>query len=484
MFSMENLQKSKLIIITVAMFTFILLAFQTGDEKSEYTLIAFGKSVTSGDFDLDGNMDIAVGHNYYWQTEWSGLSILYNDSLGIFNTIDTLFIDGGQEVVLATDVNGDNKPEIIGQYHDGIQSNAAIINCDEGNYVISYFPMCAQLTRFNIGDVSGDGFADIVFISNSNIIWGVIYNDGTGNFSAPVYYELEEPPLDIKCADFDNNGRSDVVIVSSYTCVHYSYETGFQQQILGYTWTGGCNIVVCDFDNDSKEDILVIGGVWGPHTRIYQFQNMGNTQFQQLPYFDFDPLTSTAQASDLNNDSLPELIFTGHNYEGLYIYSNSGNFQLQFNQFIPVINCSSRGLESNDFDGNGFNDLALLREGVPETILQVLFNDGQGNFVDEPIITETDQSEYGSSGLSCYPNPFSTIIHFRLNTIVDSEIIVSIYDLTGNLVYNSSGYSREGQYSFTWDAMNISNQKVVPGTYLSVIYVNDTFFKSVKILLI
>lgn len=481
---MEKLLTFKSTKTIVMLVTLILLAFQTGDEKSEYTLIAFGKSLTSGDFDLDGNMDIAVGHNYFWQTEWSGLSILYNDSFGSFTTIDTLFLNGGQEVLLAADVSGDNKPELIGQYHDGQQSNAAIINCDCGNYLISYFPMCAQLTRFNTGDISGDGFADIVFISNNNFLWGVIYNDGTGNFSSPVYYELEEPPLDIKCADFDNNGRSDVVIVSSYTYLYYSNEAGFQQQILGYTWTGGCNIVVCDFDNDNDEDILVIGGVWGPLTRIYQFQNIGNTQFQQLPYFDFDPLTSYAQASDLNNDSLPELIFTGHNYEGLYIYSNSNNFQLQFDQFIPITNCSSKGLTSNDFDNNGFNDLAILREGVSETILRVLFNDGQGNFVDDPIITKTEYPEAVGSRYICYPNPFSTTINFRGNTNVNSEINLSIYDLAGNLVYEASEFSYKGQYSLTWDATNVANQKVNPGTYLVVIYVNDTFFKSIKILLI
>ena len=52
--------------------TLLLLSFISGDNKSEYILPAYGRTLVSTDFDLDGDIDIASGHNDYWQTQWGG----------------------------------------------------------------------------------------------------------------------------------------------------------------------------------------------------------------------------------------------------------------------------------------------------------------------------------------------------------------------------------------------------------------------------
>ncbi|MCD4666158.1 MAG: VCBS repeat-containing protein, partial [Bacteroidales bacterium] len=334
---------------------FLLLSLKTGDIKSEYK-VPFVNSVTSNDFDLDGDIDLIFGHNYNFTTEWGGISFLENLGYGYYSLLDSVFIYGNQTVIYSTDIIGDEYPDIISQFYDGQQSNAAIIEINNGNYDISYHPMCNHLTDFNYGDISGNDAIDFAFISNNDFLWGIIYNDGTGNFSTPEYFDLSFPPVDIACADLNNDGRADVVLCGSTTEIYFSTETGFQQQIL--TTTLSHDILITDFDNDGDNDIITHTTFIYPNHRVYMFENLGNNQFIEHDYFQFSPFCSYGQIADFNNDSLPDMIFIDWDHSELIIYTNVGGFQLEYDQNIDVDNLGYQlgSLDCNDFDGNGFND--------------------------------------------------------------------------------------------------------------------------------
>jgi hypothetical protein len=473
--------------------TVLILAFVNGD-KSFYTIPQSPWTIYVSDIDLDGDCDVLVGHKYSSNSGWGGVSLLTNQGSGIFNFSDSLYFDNG-----FSNISGGyfDSNSLIDVFSTTVTTNpytihaTVIYNYGQTQFdSIKSFPIYSTppVPFITHGDVNGDGYDDLLFAYNNDFLWGIIYNDGTGNFPTPEYFGLAFPPIDIDCADLNDDGRDDVIIAGEYSSIFFSYVSGFEQQSLGYTWTTGCNVLVCDIDNDNMKDILIVGGVEGPHTRIYMFKNTGNNQFQHMPDFEFDPLTQYAQTADFNNDSLPDIVFCAHDNSGLFIYRNDGDFQLTDQKYIPIENNNAmlRRVECADFDGNYYCDLVIIKSwgGNYEGNIMFIFNDGQGNFVDDPIITQTEQTEDVGSGFIYYLNPFSTTINFRLNTNVDSEIILCIYDLAGNLVYESSEYSHEVESSFTWDATNISNRKVNPGAYLAVIYVNNTFYKSMKILLI
>ncbi|MEZ5197817.1 MAG: VCBS repeat-containing protein [Bacteroidales bacterium] len=245
--------------------------------------------------------------------------------------------------------------------------------------------MCNNLTDFNIGDVSGNNTLDIAFISNNDFLWGLVYNDGTGNFSSPEYYDLSFPPVDIACGDLNNDGRADVVICGSDTEVYFSNETGFQQLVL--TTTLSHDVLISDFDNDGDSDIITHTTFVYPNHRVYFFENLGNNQFFEHDYFQFLPFCSYAQIADLNNDSLPDMVFIESFGEGLQIFYNQGAFQLADQKFIPVTFPSLQRLACGDLDNNNFQDIAITHsQGSQEMYVKLLFNDGNGNFVDDPLL--------------------------------------------------------------------------------------------------
>ena len=468
--------------------SFILLSFTLEYGKSEYIIPYRAYSITSSDLYLNGNNDIIIGNFTSWQQFNPTISILSNDGYGYFNLSDTsLSFCGYQENIILTKVNSDEYPDIISFYSDFSSGEPErfirILFNNNGNFIdYSDFSLnsSSTFTNINYGDVNGDSYDDIVVIINNDFLWGIIYNDGTGNFSTPEYFDLTFPPIDIACTDLNDDGRADVVISGSDTEIYFSTETGFQQLVLSTTLSH--DVLISDFDNDGDNDVITHTTFVYPNHRVYFFENIGNNQFYEHDYFQFSPFCSYAQIADLNNDSLPDMVFTAYDYTGLYLYHNKGDFQLEYDQHIPINNCSSKGLNCNDFDNNGFNDIAIIKEGIPQSILQLLFNDGQGNFIDDPI-TEIQNSKFQIPNFKVYPNPFRHTVSFKIETNVKLNIILSIYDLQGNIVYESAEkYENGGLQTITWDGKNMFNARVDKGTYIAVVLKDGTIYKSIKLI--
>jgi hypothetical protein len=334
------------------------------------------------------------------------------------------------------------------------------------------------------GDVNGDGFSDLLFAHNNDFLWGIIYNDGTGNFTDPEFCDLTFPPIDITCADLNDDGRDDVVIYGSSTEIYFSTETGFQQQYLGYTWTGGCTGLISDFDNDNDNDILVAGSYMANTNRLYMFENLGNNQFIERDYFEFSPFCSYAKIADFNNDSLPDMIFSKHDNTGLLIYYNKGDFQLEFDQIIPLncTQCLLRSIASADLDGNGFNDIVTIRSTnyYLSNNLIVLYNNN-GVFQNNPVTGIKHQEQ--EFPVSCYPNPFDDKINFDFSKIDFNRIVLSIYDLQGRKVFDLTTNNKKGGKKYaSWNACDFNNNQVKPGTYFALVQIDGEYYKTIKLI--
>ncbi len=463
---------------------FLFSAFIVGDSKSEYILPAYGRTIVSFDSNEDNNIDIFTGHYEFWQTEWGGGVLLTNEN-GTFIKTDSMFFNDGFQNVHTAYID-DN--ELVDVYsttitNDPYQIFITIIH----NYGETQFDSIHSFYIYNegplpgitSGDINGDGFVDIAFYHNINQLWGVIYNDGTGNFSAPEYFDLDFPPVDINCADLDGDGKSEVALCGMHTEIYSWTESGFEQLVL--TTTTSAQVLMSDFDKDGDLDIITATTLIYPNNRVFFFENIGNKEFVERPNFDFSPFCSHAEIADFNNDSLPDIVFNAHDHSGLHIYKNKGDFQLEFDQYIPIENTSTSGTNCNDFDNNGFQDIAILKDGLPSTTLQMLFNDGEGSFINTPVKTKQDIAINYS--LNFFPNPFTDIINIQYTLQEKSFVNISVYNFNGELIKVLTNKNQKGGNHLTkWDGLEQRGKQCKPAPYLLTFEVNGIICKTTKII--
>jgi len=344
--------------------------------------------------------------------------------------------------------------------------------------------------KSSAGDINGDGYIDIIVYSNSGRFWGVLYNDSTGNFSEPEYHYVEGYyPTAIACGDVDGNGRDDVLVCGQSTELYYSYETGFQSLLLETdNFKEGAAIV--DFDLDGDNDILTFVGIPIVNvTSLIMYENMGSNTLDTLDEFYFRTVSSKFFISDFDNDSLQDILFQLSDKTGYLIYYNQGNFQLADSQFVAMPPSEPgegwRNCYCADMDGNGFNDIITVKTlyiYLPDN-LSILFNNGKGNFVENPVTVEKEISQQPHHPLTCYPNPFTTEIIFEFTIKETALAELMVYDMQGRQVICLTRKTEKGGQSLSiqWDGLDRFGKPCKPGVYIASLKVNGNVLNNIQL---
>jgi len=430
---MLNSKTSFMIKLLQILIVLVLFAFAEGDKRSIYHIPLIASSICSNDFDQDGDIDIAVGHLYNWNSLWSGVSILKNDCFAMMYCDSFYMYENHWDVVTAK-LNNNIQFDLITQLSDEQNLMIGIVFdfMDNQNNILS-IPIIEYSETYAIGDIDYNLSNDIVFISHEGQFWGVIYNDGYGNFTTPEYHYVDDYyPNDVACGDLNDDGRDDVVVCGQSTEVYFSYPDGFEVLLLENN-DYKSDLFISDFDLDGDRDIITFSGNAG-YTVVIMYNNQNNNTFERIDNFTLQQITSSYCVADFNNDSLPDILFHLGNNSGFIIYYNQSGFQFGHQLSVPN---SGDIVQStcDDFDNNGYKDIAsaFASNNPQNSVVKILFNDGNGNFVENPIVAVVE-NELSHSGLTCYPNQFSGTTKIWYNPENNAAIQLKIYNYTGQLI--------------------------------------------------
>ena len=439
----------------------------------DYTIPPNTYSIQSGDFDNDGDNDIVVGHNY----EWGFLTFLDNLGNGEFVIADTIHSFGSIAVYPPCNLDNEGGLEVITNYQDSFGSTVQLLIYYNNDLCNPYYYDSGEVIpfgHFTAGDFDGDGDHDLVFSSwgaGLDNLWGVMYNLGDREFSEPEWFECPNQAsnagfYELECRDLDNNGFDDIIAYTNpETYIYYSDGNSFELDSLNCYAANG-TMVSEDMDNDGDYDIVVSYLFNGTTFKFYE--NIGDHQFEYHEQ-NFEGYFSIAYPCDINNDQYPDIvnIFGGSCFK---IHYNTGNFQF----YTDTIYLTSYGEywtkpTFSDFDGNGTEDIAFIRYGIEENNLTILYNDGDGNFLDEPQVSaENYELEIANYKLSNYPNPFnnSTTIFYQLCSKQNEQISLEIYNIKGQKVFSKMNLPSVGSVSWNCETqtsgiylIKISNSK-------------------------
>jgi hypothetical protein len=269
------------------------------------------RDIVHGDFDMDGDMDLAVAFSRF-----DVVRLLINDGSANFS-FGTLIPTGLFPTKLsAARIDGDADPDLLAVNRDN--SSVSLLLNQSGSFQASVYPVGLDPQDIEMGDFDNDGdldFATANLLGTGVTVW---YNDGEGNFSGRVDLPTISPfvPYDIDCRDIDSDGDDDIVVAGwggqmNGVNVFRSNGSGFDAPVY-YSlrlWAGFGHeaLTLGDYDSDGDYDIL--GGA-NPNGALDFLVNGGNGSYSAgFEIYAGNPFTEM-QSQDLDGDLKPDIIMT------------------------------------------------------------------------------------------------------------------------------------------------------------------------------
>jgi hypothetical protein len=442
-----------------------------------YASVATVGYVTISDLDGDGNNDIYVGlanGGYYEGDNFaSNLSYaLMGNGDGTFAGAPVVSNDGIFAAYTGTnlgDVNGDGLPDLIVQGTNSNNTFTSVFTVDLGTSKGSFNPASTitmpasfvlggstissanvSVYSYAVGDVNGDGKADLVFLTNgassltySGLIYWTALSNGDGTFATPVPSLLPQiaPTGDVDStsptitglhlADLNGDGKADMLFTFSevggsptgpFTYTNLSLEGftvlpgngdgTFGTPVSTYTYnsaTPAPNLTsppevvnIADLNDDGKQDVLAVSSNGAFNTdgdlesKLQAFLGNGDGTFgapatvtttasitvPQSPYSN-----SPCALADFNKDGKLDLACPGADANAnpqLAIALGNGDGTFATPTILGLTGGTGytqggieAGIASADFNGDGNLDLALI---VDNSYSGILYGNGDGTF--------------------------------------------------------------------------------------------------------
>lgn len=258
---------------------------------------------------------------------------------------------------------------------------------------------------FTVGDFNGDGRSDLAGVTSDNTV-SVLLGSDNGAFvpAAGQRFAVEAGSSIEAVADFDRDGRSDLVILHApdnhLTILLSSGAGGFRVApgspfAIEALYPGVAT--VGDFNGDGRADLAIANNT---SSNIYTVPSVGTNsvivllgngegRFRVAPGSPFGAGTMSVYslaAGDFNHDGVQDLVvgYFGDAYYQLLVLLGSRSGRLTPVGSYPVQLSGTFGGASSivvaDFNGDGKSDVVLTEPSFSHGSVEVRLGDGAGGF--------------------------------------------------------------------------------------------------------
>ncbi|HZQ69219.1 MAG TPA: VCBS repeat-containing protein [Terriglobales bacterium] len=252
------------VIVSVAGRVAVLLARSDGTFQRPvlYPLPHVPGNVVSADFNGDSHQDIAVIDDIP-DTTYLPLYVGLGDGSGRLQRYSTYILPSHANSIVAGDFNEDGNPDLAFASDKDTEGVGVLLGNGDGSfYPAGLYPNGGGARWVSVGDFNADGHSDIMFLTDRSA--KVLLGHGDGTFDAqPLVSALLGSSDFATVADFDHDGVDDIAVTLFPNTLEVLLGDGtgrltiFGQYQLGNQYNTAGVPVVGDFNGDGFSDIAV-----------------------------------------------------------------------------------------------------------------------------------------------------------------------------------------------------------------------------------
>jgi hypothetical protein len=215
-----------------------------------------------GDFNGDGRLDVAAS-NYASDSWYGSASILLGNGDGTFQAQRITHVGYTPFGILAGDFDNDGNLDLAVIDNNGSWGVYILLGNGDASFQSSlWFGAGTNPRQGVVADFNGDPNLDLAIGNCLNNNVSVLFGDGHGNFSGPANYTAGSYVQKVAGGDFDGDGKVDIVVANNQTnnvSVVMNYGDGtFQPHVDYAAGNGPMDVAVGDFNGDGAPDLAVV----------------------------------------------------------------------------------------------------------------------------------------------------------------------------------------------------------------------------------
>ena len=316
------------------------------------------EDVAVGDFDGDGAADLAVANE---DLSSNDVSILLNRGDGTFQPAVNYGVGVNPVSLAVGDFDGDGNLDLaVANFSEPAgRTISVLLGNGDGTFQPATFHSAGRDAHsVAVGDFDGDQRLDLAVSNYDFNTVSILIGNGNGTFQAPVSYGVGLTAAQLAPGDFNGDGKVDIVTAnldSNNVSVLMGRGNGTFQAAVSYpTGAGPYGVAVADLNGDHSLD-LVTANLSGNSVSV--LLGNGDGSFGSARNYGVGVNPGAVAVRRLDVDWVPDVVATNVNSQVVSVLRGNADGTLQ-----PAVNhptdLSPSGVAVADLNGDGKPDIA------------------------------------------------------------------------------------------------------------------------------